>query len=129
LNDSSVDQLASAIRIVSTGAGWLDPQIAARILKSSGAAYLAKAGRSTDDTSSYSDAETMCEPTAVKRLSSREQQVLAQLVKGMSNHDMAKHFCLSPETIKTHVSHVISKLKVKTRTEAALKAVRQGLTN
>ena len=54
-------------------------------------------------------------------LSSREQQVLNWVAKGKSNKDIADQLCISTRTVKFHVSSILAKLKVKNRTEAALR--------
>lgn len=64
-------------------------------------------------------------PNAV--LTARELQILRSIVKGKYNCDIAKEFVISTNTVKAHVSNIIKKLKVKNRSEAAAKAVRDGL--
>lgn len=61
------------------------------------------------------------------RLSDREKDVLALLIEGMSNQEMARKLKLSPETIKTHMKHLMEKLGVSDRTQAAVKAMKEGL--
>jgi NarL family two-component system response regulator LiaR len=53
-------------------------------------------------------------------LSAREQQVLDLVAKGKTNNDIAENLYISTRTVKFHVSSILSKLKVKNRTEAAL---------
>ena len=60
-------------------------------------------------------------------LSDRESEVLEALCQGMSNKQMAEVLFVSPETIKSHVSTVISKLGVKDRTQAVISAIRAGM--
>lgn len=60
-------------------------------------------------------------------LTERERAVLAQLVEGLNNKQIAKKLYVSPSTIKSHVSNILSKLGVKSRTEAATLALRHGL--
>lgn len=61
------------------------------------------------------------------QLSEREQEVLSLLVHGMSNQQMATKLCLSAETVKTHMRRIMEKLSVSDRTQAAVKAVKEGL--
>ncbi len=62
-----------------------------------------------------------------ERLSARELDVLALIVEGLTNKEIANRLILSPDTVKNHVVHIIQKLGVSDRTQAAVMAVRQGL--
>jgi len=61
-----------------------------------------------------------------ERLSSREQQVLALVCEGLSNKQIAQHLYLSVRTVENHLANVYSKLRVRSRTEAAVLALQQG---
>ena len=63
----------------------------------------------------------------LNELSGRETEVLEALCKGMSNKEIAESMFVSTETIKSHVSTVISKLGVKDRTQAVIKCIRAGI--
>jgi len=73
-----------------------------------------------------SSPETMVEDAA-ERLSARELEVLGLIVEGLTNKEIASRLCLSPDTVKNHVVHIIQKLGVSDRTQAAVMAVRQGM--
>ena len=60
-------------------------------------------------------------------LTRREKEILKRIIKGKYNSDIAKEFVISKNTVKAHVSNIIKKLKVKNRSEAAVKAVREKL--
>ena len=60
-------------------------------------------------------------------LTPREQDVLRLLVEGRSNPEIAAALFISPRTAETHVTHILAKLGVTTRAEAAAHAVRVGL--
>ena len=63
----------------------------------------------------------------LNELSARETEVLEALCRGMSNKDIAESMFISPETVKTHVSTIISKLGVKDRTQAVITSIRAGM--
>lgn len=119
LKTATGDQLLSAIKTVADGGAWLDPAIADRVLRASSSPSNSK---STVPTSTKDDA-----PNRLIKLSEREQEVLKLLVDGCSNQEMASRLFLSVETIKTHMRHIMEKLAVSDRTQAAVRAVRQGL--
>ena len=61
-------------------------------------------------------------------LTPREQDVLAELTKGKSNREIASSLFVTEKTVKTHISNIFTKLEVQDRTQAALYAVKHGLT-
>ncbi|WP_042476775.1 response regulator transcription factor [Bacillus ndiopicus] len=61
-------------------------------------------------------------------LTPREQDVLAELTKGKSNREIASSLFVTEKTVKTHISNIFAKLQVQDRTQAALYAVKHGLT-
>lgn len=118
LKDASADNLATAIRTVSQGAAWLDQAIAKRVLRAS----------SVSPDKQSKPMPTASSPRRDKfALSDREHQVLELLVGGMSNQQMAENLFISSETVKTHMRHIMEKLAVSDRTQAAVKALREGL--
>ncbi len=69
-------------------------------------------------------------PPAVRKtsvLTAREREVLGLIVQGLTNKQIAEVLCVSQATVKTHVEHIISKLGVSDRTQAAVWAVRSGI--
>jgi len=104
LKDVSADTLAQAIRAAYAGRATLSPEAAQ---------VLARAASQP--------------PTPGHDLTKRERDVLALLVKGLNNTQIAEKLVVSPSTIKSHVSHILAKLGVATRTEAAALAVRHGI--
>lgn len=107
------EQIEMAVRTAACGGAWLDRTIAEQVLRS--AAASAKA--------------TAQEDSIKCKLSQREHEVLGLIVDGLSNQDIAARLCISIETVKTHIRHVIEKLGVHSRTEAAVKAIQQNLTS
>lgn len=112
LKDSTPEQLETAIASVAKGATWLHPAIARHVL-----------GALTD----RPKAAGVDERALVAPLSDRELEVLKLVVDGMSNQEIADRLILSIETVKTHMRHIMEKLSVADRTQAAVKALRAGL--
>jgi DNA-binding NarL/FixJ family response regulator len=102
-------ELARAVRAAHAGEALLDPAVAARLVEA--IAEPAGAGAAP----------------ARERLTPREREVLALLGRGLPNKRIARELGVSEKTVKTHVGHVLAKLGVSDRTQAALHAVRAGL--
>jgi two-component system, NarL family, response regulator LiaR len=112
LKGVSFAQLSNAISAVRDGAIWLDPGIAREITR------IAAMGK----------AQSTQKPSEnAFHLSARECEVLSLLVEGLTNRQIAERLILSCETVKTHMRHIMEKLCVADRTQAAVKAVRQGI--
>ena len=61
-------------------------------------------------------------------LTDREQEVLQLIADGMNNREIAEKLVISEKTVKTHVSNILNKLHLDDRTQAAIYALRHGLT-
>ncbi|MBP6746024.1 response regulator transcription factor [bacterium] len=109
LKDVAADQLVNAIRTVHNGGIWLDPAIAKRVIKT------------------FVEQKPITTPVNSSTLTDRELEVLTLVVEGLSNQEIAERLILSTETIKTHMRHLMEKLSVSDRTQAAVKALRTGL--
>src|SRR5258707_10455327 len=103
LKDVDGDELCKAIHAAAAGRVQLAPEAAALLLREL---------RTTDQ----------AEP-----LTERETEVLRLLGRGQSNREIASSLHLKEETVKTHVSKVLSKIGVRSRTQAAIYAIRSGL--
>jgi NarL family two-component system response regulator LiaR len=106
LKNAQPQELARAIRAARDGQALLDPAVAARLV----------------DAIAQPAGEPAREP-----LTAREQEVLALIARGFSNKRIARELGIAEKTVKTHVAHVLSKLRVADRTEAAVFALRSGL--
>jgi DNA-binding NarL/FixJ family response regulator len=104
LKNAEPQELARAVRAAYAGEALLDPHVAARLVD-------ALAG----------------EKEPLDRLTPREREVLQLIGRGFSNKRIAQGLRLSEKTVKTHVGHVLAKLGVDDRTQAAVFAVRAGL--
>ncbi|MET9350506.1 response regulator transcription factor [Streptomyces termitum] len=105
--DIDPDALAGAIRSVHAGHVLLQPEVAGALLAQDDAQ--GGTGRGTT-------------------LTEREREVLGLIADGRSNREIARALVLSEKTVKTHVSNILMKLDLADRTQAALWAVRNGLT-
>jgi DNA-binding NarL/FixJ family response regulator len=103
-------ELARAIRAAHAGEAVIDPTAAARLVHA------------------IAD-ETRRRIEEPERLTRRERDVLVLIARGQSNKRIALELGISEKTVKTHVGHVLAKLGVSDRTQAALVAVRAGLTD
>ena len=107
LKDAEAEEVASAVRAAHNGEVHLDPAVAR---------LLAKRMR---------DRKT--QPDAAEPLTERELEVLAQLGKGASNKEIAYTLAITERTARTHVSNILGKLGLASRTQAALYAVENKL--
>ena len=105
LKDTQADDLCRAIRAAAGGQVQLSPQAALRLMR-----------------------EVQI-PQSPEKLTPRETEVLRLLARGMSNKEIGTELFIGEKTVKTHVSSILSKLDVPSRTQAALYAVRIGLVS
>jgi DNA-binding NarL/FixJ family response regulator len=106
LKDADADEVAVAVRAAHRGELQLDPAVAHRLTAS------LRAGTDAGEAG---------------RLTSRERDVLRLLAKGEANKEIAAGLGISERTARTHVSNILSKLRLNSRTQAALWATREGL--
>jgi two-component system, NarL family, response regulator LiaR len=104
LKDVSADDLVRAIRAAHAGRATLSPEAAQSLVETANQP-----------------------PTPGLDLTEREREVLALMVEGLNNTQIAGRLTVSPSTIKSHVSRVLSKLGVASRTEAVTLALRHKL--
>jgi DNA-binding NarL/FixJ family response regulator len=103
LKDTDTEELHRAVRAAAAGQVQLSPAVAARLV------------------------HDVRLPVSPPQLTRREEQVLALLARGRANGQIARELHIAPQTVKTHVSNILSKLHSQSRTEAALYAMRVGL--
>ena len=102
-------ELIDAVRAVHAGESVLHPLIARKVLNR----FVPTA-----------DKLGQREPAEV--LSERELEVLKLATKGLSNQDIAEKLCLSVRTVQAHLGHIFNKLQVSSRTEAVVRALKEG---
>ena len=115
LKDIDPNTLVNIIKDVNNGASWLDPAIAKAALK---LFPKPESGRDYNSTAAID---------IKSKLSAREYEVLALVVKGMSNTEIAKELFVSVHTAKAHVCSILQKLCVDDRVQAAVKAVTENI--
>lgn len=108
LKDIEPDELVESIRTIMLGEQTIHPEATTSLEKS------------------RLEEEQL--PHVQNPLTPREQDVLAELTKGKSNREIASSLFVTEKTVKTHISNIFTKLGVQDRTQAALYAVKHGLT-
>jgi DNA-binding NarL/FixJ family response regulator len=112
LKDVQPSQLAEAIRVVASGEALLAPSVTRRLL---------------DRFAASLDAPAMEPPPELDTLTSRELEILLLMASGRSNGEIAAELVISETTVKTHVSSVLRKLKLRDRVQAVVLAYEAGL--
>jgi DNA-binding NarL/FixJ family response regulator len=105
LKDTESDELCRAIKAAAAGQVQLSPGAAARLMRE------------------------VRLPESPETLTERETDVLRLMAQGLANKEIARHLVIGEKTVKTHVSNILAKLGVPSRTQAALYAVRIGLVS
>ncbi len=105
LKDTEADELRRAIKAAAAGQVQLSPQAAARLIRE------------------------VVTPERRQSFTERETDVLRLLAQGQSNKEIARSLSIGEQTVKTHVAHILSKLDMTSRTQAALYAIHIGLTS
>ncbi len=115
MKDISTDALKMIIKTVKDGAMWLDPQVVP-ILREKNCGVIPPRQMSR---AMFKEQHA--------NLTQREYEVLKLVVEGLSNHEIAEELTISEHTAKAHVCNIIQKLVVDDRTQAAVKALKEGL--
>jgi DNA-binding NarL/FixJ family response regulator len=110
LKDSSIDEVAQAVRVVADGQSLISPSMAVKLID---------------------EFKQMTRPARDNvpglRLTERELEVLSQVAKGLNNRDIAKFLYISENTVKNHIRNILEKLQLHSRMEAVMYAVREKL--
>ncbi|WML50987.1 response regulator transcription factor [Neobacillus sp. PS3-12] len=117
LKDMPTDTIVQAIMTVYAGGVVLPPELTTQVLKEL---------KRTNELETQKN--SLQAPNSIKELTEREREVLVQLGHGCSNKEMADKLFITEGTVKNHVSNIISKLELRDRTQAAIFAVRYGIT-
>ena len=108
LKDVKMEELADALRRASQGEATLHPRVASRVIQE-------LHGANREELNPYTE------------LTEREMEVLKLIAKGLSNSKIAEDLVISVNTVKGHVSNILSKLHLADRTQAAVYAWKQGI--
>ncbi len=115
LKDATPDELVYAVRVVAAGDALLSPAVTTRLIEQLLPALV-------------SQAKPPAERSAdVATLTEREMEVLLLVARGRSNEEIRRELCISEATVKTHVSHILTKLGVRDRVQAVIAAYELGL--
>ncbi len=120
MKGATPEQLTAAIIAVNEGTAWLDPAIA-RLVLSNVQRQSQKSSDSNNSEINYKAGKNTF------GLTEREMEVLALIVDGLSNPEIAEKLFITRATAKAHVHSILQKLYVDDRTQAAVTAMREGL--
>jgi len=109
LKDSSVDEVAQAVRLVADGQSLISPSMAVKLL---------------DEFKSMSRSDR---DTPTPQLTGRELEVLGYVAQGLNNRDIGALMFISENTVKNHVRNILEKLQLHSRMEAVMYAVKEKL--
>jgi DNA-binding NarL/FixJ family response regulator len=115
LKEVSIEDLADAVRAVHRGDGLVSPSMVGKLLQE----FTVMSRRVADDGGVY----------GVPKLTEREREVLRLVARGMSNKEIAAELVIAENTVKNHVRNILEKLHLRSRTEAAMYAVREKLVD
>lgn len=110
LKDTKMEELAEAVRRAARKEATLHPRVAARLIQEIH-------GPKHDELNPFTE------------LTSREMDVLKLIADGLSNHNIADELMISENTVKGHVSNILSKLNLSDRTQAAVYAWKSGIVH
>jgi DNA-binding NarL/FixJ family response regulator len=117
LKDVTAERLFDAVRVIAEGEALLAPAITKRLI----AEFARQRPRPVESKDSARESGLLA------ALTPRETEVLRLIAAGLSNPEIAKRLVVTEETVKTHVSRVLSKLGLRDRTQAVVAAYESGL--
>jgi DNA-binding NarL/FixJ family response regulator len=111
LKDTPLEELAEVIRLIDRGYTQFSPGVLERMIASA---------PTTQPQPQPTQPQSL--PHGFSELSPREKQVLRLIVKGGNSHEIAQTLCLSEGTVRNHISHILTRLNVRDRIQAAIVA-------
>lgn len=109
LKDAEGDQLVEAVRVIASGDAIIAPSITKRLI------------------GEFASRPETADASGLAELTDRELEVLRLVAKGLSNSEIGEELFVSETTVKTHVSHVLTKLQLRDRVQAVVVAYESGL--
>ena len=109
LKDADGDQLVEAVRVIASGDALIAPSVTRRLI------------------SEFADRPELAEIKGFDDLTEREVEVLGLVANGLSNVEIGETLFVSESTVKTHVSHILTKLQLRDRVQAVVAAYESGL--
>lgn len=110
LKDAPADELVAAVRVVAAGDALLSPKVTRRVIEQF-----------------TRQRPSQPEVPGLDQLTEREREVLTLVARGRSNSEIAEELFVSETTVKTHVSHILTKLGLRDRVQAVVAAYESGL--
>lgn len=120
MKDASREQICTAIRSVSEGVAWIDPAIAKLVLSNIQSPKKQVVPKVSGEINYHAGKQNY-------GLTEREMEVLALIVEGLTNVQIAKELTITTSTAKAHVHSILQKLSAETRAKATKKAIIEGL--
>jgi DNA-binding NarL/FixJ family response regulator len=111
LKDTPPEQLVDAIRVISNGDALLSPVITRRVIEE----FVRR------------PPATRTPPPELSELTTRELEMLRYVARGLSNAEIAKEAFVSETTVKTHIAHILMKLRLRDRVQAVVYAYENGV--
>jgi DNA-binding NarL/FixJ family response regulator len=119
IKDATKQELVEAVRRTQGGKPTLDQELAMRLLQ--------RLGSEDEQRQASPPGATRLSEPLPEPLTPRELEVLRLLAKGLTNRQISQELVVSAATVKVHIEHLLSKLGVSDRTQAAVRASRAGL--
>ena len=129
LKDTRPEDLVAAIRAVHSGDAVVSPRITARLIEVA-APHLGSRSRADAAAHSHADADAdayASADAALAELTTREREIFVLIARGRTNGEIAAELYLSESTVKAHVGRVLSKLNLRNRVEAVIRAYELGV--
>jgi DNA-binding NarL/FixJ family response regulator len=123
LKSADGDTLVNAVRVVASGEALLAPEVTRRVIEQ----FTRNEGAPVAHSATAEGAVHVPSSEAIGDLSDREVEVLQLMARGFSNQEIATELFVSNTTVKTHVSHILTKLGVRDRVQAVVEAYDSGL--